>query len=177
MPFTYNNWKIIMLHCSDMARIWGKHQLSEAADFLFLVHWLLSHETRWWWWKTSMMRHVWACVQSECTKFARLGTNFLTYLQPWQLLAFVLLPHSWGRSKGWGCWDNKVLMKISGPKRERVINGLDETTKWAASWPALLNRQYLGEPIKKNQMGGVYSRVRAHVHPGFWCETWGEKIT
>jgi hypothetical protein len=46
MPFTYNNWKMIMLHCSDVARIWGKHQLSEAADFLFLVHWLLSHETR-----------------------------------------------------------------------------------------------------------------------------------
>ena len=24
-----------MLHCSDVARIWGKHQLSEAADLLF----------------------------------------------------------------------------------------------------------------------------------------------
>jgi len=35
MSFTYNNWKIIMLHCSDVARIRGKHKLSEAADFLF----------------------------------------------------------------------------------------------------------------------------------------------
>jgi len=46
MPFPYNKWKIIMLSCSDVARIWGKHELPEAADFLFLVHWLLSHETR-----------------------------------------------------------------------------------------------------------------------------------
>jgi hypothetical protein len=87
----------------------------------------------------------------------RLCINFLTYPQPWQLLAFVLLPHSPGRSKGWGCLDNKVLMKIFGLKWDRDISGLQETIKWAASRPVLLNRQYLGEPIMKNQMGGVYS--------------------
>jgi hypothetical protein len=46
MPFPYSNWKIIMLNCSDVATTGGKHQLSEAADFLLLVQWLLSHETR-----------------------------------------------------------------------------------------------------------------------------------
>lgn len=46
MPFPYSNWKIIMLNCSDVARIRGKHQPYEAVYFLFVVQWLPSHETR-----------------------------------------------------------------------------------------------------------------------------------
>jgi hypothetical protein len=67
-----------------------------------------------------------------------------------------------------------VLGKILAPKGDKV-SGEGKAIKRRALWAALLTKYYLGDDIKKNEMGGAWDICGEEERciQGFGGETWG----
>ena len=56
-------------------------------------------------------------------------------------------------------FENRVLRKISGPKREKVKGGEKQTAYREASWSALLSKYYSGDQTPRSRWVGHAGRI------------------
>jgi hypothetical protein len=74
-------------------------------------------------------------------------------------------------------FENRVVRKIFGPKRDEVKGSEDQTTK--SFMICIIYKHFSDEHIKKNKMGGLCSTYggKGEVHIGFWQGGLREKST